>query len=310
MLCCADCRDVVVGCWRLLPLADGFIPSENPPVFSTFYLFAMAVAVGIPILLPLVPLAQIGRRFFILMSFVALVFVALAVGAHGLDLHPLYLVFAALLIAYNVLLPRQSGVDWSERREAQEGGPQTTTTWISQTLLYAAVAVGLVVLVIDAVDYPVALPMRFAAQPLLALSFLSAAFVVGGALTAMVLGHWYLVARKLSFGPLARVTLALIVLLAIRIAVVVAGVVSQAEFWQESIERVGLLGFLVQPGTFLLARTLFGLIAPVVMMWMVWRCVQVRSNQSATGILYVVVVFVFIGEIIAKYILVSYRVVI
>ena len=54
-------------------------------------------------------------------------------------------------------------------------------------------------------------------------------------------------------------------------------------------------------------QVLFGFAAPLVLLWMTWKCVQIRSNQSATGILYVTVVFVLIGEIIAKYLLVSQR---
>ena len=49
----------------------------------------------------------------------------------------------------------------------------------------------------------------------------------------------------------------------------------------------------------------FGFVAPAALVWMTWRCVQIRSNQSATGILYVSLAFVLIGEIIAKYFLVS-----
>ena len=73
------------------------------------------------------------------------------------------------------------------------------------------------------------------------------------------------------------------------------------------VQRAGLMSFLLHPGTFLMTRLLFGFIAPLVLLFMVWRCVRIRSNQSATGILYVVVAFVLIGEIIAKYMFVSHR---
>ena len=36
-----------------------------------------------------------------------------------------------------------------------------------------------------------------------------------------------------------------------------------------------------------------------------WKCVGIRSNQSATGTLYVTLAFVLIGEIIAAYFLTS-----
>ena len=31
--------------------------------------------------------------------------------------------------------------------------------------------------------------------------------------------------------------------------------------------------------------------------WMAWRTARIRSTQSATGILYVVVIFCFLGEL-------------
>jgi hypothetical protein len=67
----------------------------------------------------------------------------------------------------------------------------------------------------------------------------------------------------------------------------------------------GSAGFFLGDGIFILARSVFGLLAPAALAWMTWQCVRIRSNQSATGILYVILAFVLIGEILAKYFLVS-----
>ena len=66
--------------------------------YSTFYLFATAMAVGVISVLPFVPLKIIGQRFFILMGLVALAFVALATVSEGLGVSVFYLVFAALAV--------------------------------------------------------------------------------------------------------------------------------------------------------------------------------------------------------------------
>ncbi len=274
---------------------------------NTFSLFAVSVAVGIAALLPVVPLAQIGRRFFVLTSLLSVIFVALAIGVTGIDIGYLYLVFAGLLIVYNLLLPRQSGVDWSERRESRFGGPRTVLTFLSQCILLAAIGVGAVALVIEAHDYPVPLEFRVAPAFFVAATFIGSALLLGGSVVAMVLGHWYLVARQLSFAPLARICLVLIAVLALRILTAGISAWAQLEFWSDAVSRTGLMSFMVHPGMFVLTRVLFGFVAPLVLLWMTWKCVQIRSNQSATGILYVTVVFVLIGEIIAKYLLVSQR---
>ena len=52
-------------------------------------------------------------------------------------------------------------------------------------------------------------------------------------------------------------------------------------------------------------RVLFGLVAPLTLSWMIWQTVKIRSTQSATGILYVAVVFVLFGELLSHYLLVS-----
>ena len=40
-----------------------------------------------------------------------------------------------------------------------------------------------------------------------------------------------------------------------------------------------------------------GLAGPLLFGWMAWQAARIRSTQSATGILYVVVIFCFLGEL-------------
>jgi len=272
--------------------------------FPTFFFFATGFATGIVTLLMVLPVAEIGRRFFVLMSFLAIVFVALAVASAGLGISYFHLALAALLILYNVMLPAQTGVDQSARREALEGGPRLATTLLAHGVLVAAAACGIVGIVTDALQYPA---LEFAGDqgPWLVASFLTSSLLLGAALTAMVLGHWYLVARKLSFGPLARVALFFSAALALRMLVVAGDVWAQEALWGSMLARSGLEGFLLGHGIFIVVRVVFGFLAPAAFAWMTWKCVQLRSNQSATGILYVNLAFVLMGEIIAKYFLVS-----
>jgi hypothetical protein len=44
-------------------------------------------------------------------------------------------------------------------------------------------------------------------------------------------------------------------------------------------------------------RWLVGFAAPLGLDWMAWQAARIRSTQSATGILYVVVIFCFLGEL-------------
>jgi hypothetical protein len=47
-------------------------------------------------------------------------------------------------------------------------------------------------------------------------------------------------------------------------------------------------------------RWVVGFVAPLALDWMAWQTARIRSTQSATGILYVVVIFCFLGELTAQ----------
>ena len=272
--------------------------------FSTFFLFATAVAAGITAALLPLPIRAIGRRFFILMTLVAVCFLALATVAAQLDINAFHIALAGLLIAYNVTVPRQIGVDVSEQRRAREGGGRAAATWGAQGLLLLAALSGGVALVEDSRRLAALIGFGGAEAMWLAVSFLGSSLLLGTTVVTMTLGHWYLVLPKLSFRPLAWMTVLLLVMLIVRLAVVAAGTVLQRERWRELLAD-GWSAFLLDPGIFVGVRALFGFAAPLAFAWMAWRCVRIESNQSATGILYVVLAFVLIGEIIARYFLIS-----
>ncbi len=47
-------------------------------------------------------------------------------------------------------------------------------------------------------------------------------------------------------------------------------------------------------------RWVLGFLAPLGLVWMAWQTARIRSTQSATGILYVVVIFCFLGELTSQ----------
>ncbi len=121
--------------------------------------------------------------------------------------------------------------------------------------------------------------------------------LLGGFLMTMLLGHAYLTAGgEMTQAPFRRLVLMLGALLGARL--LLSG-------------TLGLWPFLHRPDTpthgfthvwdvaMITARYAVGLIVPAVFTYMAYDCVQRRSNQSATGILYVTLVLVIIGEGIA-----------
>jgi hypothetical protein len=48
---------------------------------------------------------------------------------------------------------------------------------------------------------------------------------------------------------------------------------------------------------FVVLRWSFGLVGVAVLVWMAWQTLKIPNTQSATGILYVAVIGVFVGEL-------------
>ncbi|MCM3877886.1 MAG: hypothetical protein NEA02_15880 [Thermoanaerobaculia bacterium] len=128
------------------------------------------------------------------------------------------------------------------------------------------------------------------------------ALLFGAVYCAMNVGHWYLVSASLPFGLLVRATEAFAVLAAIRAtyAVVALGVVARGSTG----EGGEALAYILDPmrdGFFFWSRVLWGLVAPLALAPFVVKTARMKSNQAATGLLYVGLVFVLVGELLASY---------
>ena len=118
-------------------------------------------------------------------------------------------------------------------------------------------------------------------------------FLLGAVLCSMLLGHYYLTAPAMTVAPLKR-TIALIAWgLAARSLLAGIG-------W--AIARAGQGGHLSgtsDPDAMVLffGRWGMGLAAAGIATYMTWKTAQIRSTQSATGILYITMIFVSFGEL-------------
>ena len=167
-----------------------------------------------------------------------------------------------------------------------------------------AVAAGLVALVAEAI----AQSQGVSAQMMTVASFLSSAALLGGACTAMILGHWYLVIPSLQVSHLQSIVKVHIASMVIRVVVVAAAVFVAIVSWQPG-SGPSFKGYILSVnGIFFWQRVLFGLLGPGVLSYLTWETAKIRSTQSATGILYVDFFTVVVGEVLAKYLLLATRV--
>lgn len=127
------------------------------------------------------------------------------------------------------------------------------------------------------------------------------ALVLGAVCTGMLLGHWYLIDTGLAIEPFHRT---------FRFFAWVLGL--QAVAW---IVAVGLLLVLGQAQTstalqqlweahsgLVCARLLASPIATACLAWMIWKTLQIPQTMAATGLLYIAILSVLVGEFLGRFI--------
>jgi len=114
----------------------------------------------------------------------------------------------------------------------------------------------------------------------------------------MILGHYYLVVPKLTTRPLIIGSYFFWFVLAGKVALMVWGYFKFNEFFEEG-TSLGM-GYLFNQILFWM-RLLWGLLAAAAMNFMAYKCSKIDSTQSATGILYIMLFFVIVGELISLY---------
>jgi len=240
--------------------------------------FCLRLALGMLGTLLLLPARQMHPQFF-RSHFITALGLCMAATVMGWSSR------TALLLAGSTALAFAGAVAWSLDRPP--------LGWTLVVLTSGALIVALVkvepILVSPWPDWPSGFQPRTPLSGRIA-DDLTAAALLGSAMTAMLVGHSYLISPGLSIKPLMRQLYALGIAIVLR--VVVAG--TALWFWTADHELTNLNDETV---LWLPVRWLIGLAGPLVFGWMAYRTAKIRSTQSATGILYVVVIQTFLGEL-------------
>lgn len=122
------------------------------------------------------------------------------------------------------------------------------------------------------------------------------ALFFGAVVLVMNLGHWYLVSRALPFKLLARGATLFAVLAAVRTLTLAAALAVDP-----APEGLASLLSLEKDALFFLFRVAWGILGPLALSFFIWKTADMKSNQAATGLLYVALVFVLIGELLSAY---------
>jgi hypothetical protein len=128
-------------------------------------------------------------------------------------------------------------------------------------------------------------------------SLFAGALALGLVTEAMILGHWYLVSPKLPGQPLEELTFLLLVVLCLQaVLLILNAAVPPREAPESTALIAGSLGS--NPAFWL--RVGVGLVFPVALAYMAWQSSKEHAMMSATGLLYIAVGAVFVGELLAR----------
>lgn len=225
----------------------------------------------------------------------------------------IFLGFALLFVAGKVSLVLRAGVltsadalelaCWSAFTIAL--GTYLLSLWRESNALrarafLASLGTGLVALAVSAAGYRVG-GLMTPATVLYPLAFVTAALSLGAVATGMLLGHWYLIDLGLTIDPLQRVfrwfMLAVVLQLLVGLLTVLVvglgsadGATAVATLWND--HRV-----------LLFTRYVLGPAAALAIGYLIHRTLAIPQTMAATGLFYVAILAVMIGEVLGRLIL-------
>jgi hypothetical protein len=249
--------------------------------------FALRLAIGMLACLLLLPRKQVHPRFYRTHFLIVLALGVLAI-AFGWD-HATPAIFA--LLGVGVALAFIGSIVWSIEGAPGGLGLAVVATaalgaalcLLQQTKPSDGTTPGDITLQIARGNPTPSMADVFAAD-------ITSAAILGAAISAMLMGHSYLIAPGMSLVPLLRLIGAAV------LGVLARGAVDGYALWCWTAAHPS-----IKLGNDLLLwlplRWAAGFLLPLILLWMAWQSARIRSTQSATGILYVEVIFCFLGEL-------------
>ena len=132
--------------------------------------------------------------------------------------------------------------------------------------------------------------------------YLAGALLLGSVTVGMLIGHWYLIDTGQSLEPFIQIFKFFVVSLVAQVSIlIVSGV---ALYFGGNAASSSAIVRLWEHHTLLaVSRIAFGHIAPLILSWMIWRTLLIPHTMAATGLFYIAMLGVFVGEILGRQIL-------
>lgn len=169
------------------------------------------------------------------------------------------------------------------------------------SMAFGTGAIGVGVALVGAVSWYISVPTWGFAGVFLSLA--AGTLAVGAVVLAMTLGHWYLTVPRLSRQPLEEMTLLLLAAIVLQAALLALNVAIPARDTPEATAFLGSTTLGANPAFWL--RIAIGLAFPAALAWMSHVSSRgypenAMAMMSATGLLYIAVGAVVVGEVLAR----------
>jgi hypothetical protein len=165
----------------------------------------------------------------------------------------------------------------------------------------SAILAGFVALILSARNFYAAPPVSLESF-LYPASFFLSALLLGSVTVGMLIGHWYLIDTGESLAPFLRVY-----------HFFVAALIAQTAFFCVSAPLLYFFGSTQTSASLqrlwfshsmlFMMRVFAGQIGPLVLAWMIRRTLLIPHTMAATGLFYIALLGVFVGEILGRQIL-------
>jgi len=133
-------------------------------------------------------------------------------------------------------------------------------------------------------------------------AFFLSALLLGSVTVGMLIGHWYLIDTGQSLDPFIRIYRFFVQTLILQCFFFALAPLA-LYFLGSYQSAVGLTGLWQRHATLMIIRVIVGQAAPLVLSWMIWRTLQIPHTMAATGLFYIALLGVFVGEILGRQIL-------
>ena len=134
------------------------------------------------------------------------------------------------------------------------------------------------------------------------LSFFLSALLLGSVTVGMLIGHWYLIDIGQTLDPFVRIFKFFVISLAVQSGFSLVAFLS-LHFLGTDHSVVSVERLLTDHSTLLITRIVIGYLGPLVLSWMIWRTLLIPHTMAATGLFYIALLGVFVGEILSRQIL-------